>query len=216
MKRLVRTLFLAGVLMAALCATAWAAEATVAGIYNVTSNSGVMITPDTNLDSSITSVGGTAINNFYPGAEKVTVTVSNAASGTQYLVLALNDNSATPTEKNIVYIDQDGATGDTVSFTVYPSQLVSGTTYHIYTSSTDATLAEVGTFEYYAPYKLGCVDNDATITATDALWTLQAVVSIRALTETQRLAADVDGDKNITATDALYILQAVVGVRKLG
>lgn len=206
MKRLVRTLFLAGVLMAALCATAWAADATVAGIYNVTpSNSNVTIAPNGTNTADVT-VDGKTVTNFYAGADQMTVTVP-ANSGTQYLVLALNDESPVPVENNIVYINQDGATDNSVSFKVYPSQLVSGTKYHIYVSSTDAPLTEVGTFEYYAPYILGDVNGDHVIDTTDATLAIFHVVELQVLNGNQFLAADVDKNHLVDVIDATQMIR---------
>lgn len=217
MKRLVRTLFLAGVLMAVLCATAWAADAAVAGIYNVKQNDGVTITPNVNADPTVTTVGGASINgDFYPGAEWLTVSVPTTNSSAQYLVLALSGTSV-PTEDSIVYIDQNAGNGGNLEFKVYPRQLTSGQTYNIYiTSDVDATyntgtLKQVGAFQYYAPYKLGDVDDDGEYTATDALFALRMAVGKGNWTETQRLAANVDKDSEISATDALFILRAAVG-----
>lgn len=221
MKRLVRTLFLAGVLMAALCATAWAADAAVAGIYNVKQNDGVTITPNVNADPTVTTVGGASISGgFYPGAEWLTVSVPTTNSSAQYLVLALSGTSV-PTEDSIVYIDQNAGNGGNLEFKVYPRQLTSGQTYNIYiTSDVDTTyntgtLKQVGAFQYYAPYKLGDVDEDKKISAVDAMYALQMSVGTGTWTMTQRLAAEVDGMSPVTSVDAMLILQASVGLHKL-
>lgn len=216
MKRLVRTLFLAGVLMAALCATAWAAEATESGIYNVTpsNDSSVTITPNGTSTADVT-VNGVAVTNFYAGADQLTVTVP-ANSGTQYLVLALDGNSTTPTEQNIVYIDQTAGTDDRVSFTVYPKQLSSGT-YHIYvTSSEDAagtTLEskEVGSFQYYAAYTLGNVDEDVQglINIRDVMAIINHMTKRAMLSDTQILAADINKDNLVNVNDIMAIINHI-------
>lgn len=165
--------------------------------------------------------GGTASSDgksVLADTEKVGMTVSNTTDGNQYLAFVLKDGSGVPTASNIVYIDQVQASGTSANFNLYPSSLASGTKYHIYLSSNETTggnLKEVGSFEYYAPYKLGYVDDDDKITATDAQWILQMVVQKRAATDTQRLAADVDGDQKLTATDAQWLLQVVVQKRTL-
>ncbi len=171
---------------------------------------------------------GTGITDATSAKENVTVTVAEgnekmdvtlpSTTGAQYLVLALSDATAIPTENNIVYIDQTAATDSTVTFTVYPSNLVNGTTYHIYiTSDTDSkysVMTEVATFKCSVDdvtYTLGDIDNDGDFNATDARFTLQMAVGKGSWTESQRLAADVDHDNNINATDARLILQAAVG-----
>ncbi len=60
-------------------------------------------------------------------------------------------------------------------------------------------------------YKLGDIDGDGKISATDALEALKSVVGKITLTETQKLAGDVDKDGDVDATDALEILKEVVG-----
>lgn len=59
----------------------------------------------------------------------------------------------------------------------------------------------------------GDVDGDKAVTATDALWALQAYVGSRALDEAQTKAADVNIDKTIDTSDALAILQFAVKLR---
>ena len=59
----------------------------------------------------------------------------------------------------------------------------------------------------------GDVDGDKAVTATDALWALQAYVGSRELDEAQTKAADVNIDKTIDTSDALAILQFAVKLR---
>lgn len=224
MKSMFRTALLAALAVAALGVTALAAD--TGGMYNVTKEAGyedaVTLTPQTAdgtgiTGSSDTELGGT----FYAGAEKLQVTYTGAA-GTQYLVLALDKvGNVAPTEDNIVYIDQRAADSTGVTFTVYPSSLVSGKTYGIYLSSSDGmSLTRVGSFDYYMPYTLGDVDSDGYWTANDALYALQIAVNRTTIriagvdvevTETIRASADVDIDGFVTANDALKILQKAVG-----
>lgn len=56
-------------------------------------------------------------------------------------------------------------------------------------------------------YRLGDVDEDDDVTASDALLVLQAATSKVDLTDKQILAADVDGRNGVTSADALLILQ---------
>jgi hypothetical protein len=59
------------------------------------------------------------------------------------------------------------------------------------------------------PQKLGGANN--SITASDAVAVLQAVVGERALDAAQQLACDVNGDGRLSAVDALLVLQYKVG-----
>lgn len=217
--------------LAVLCLTLCAAAADApSGIYNVTSESGFTLTP-LDAQGSVVSAGSVPADlsgaaNFYPGAVKVQVSFSSV-SGSQYLALALNDESQVPTESNVSYIDQVPATGETAVLTIYPGQMESGKTYAVWLSSNAetgsiTTLTKAGSFAYYAPYTPGDVDEDGEITATDARYALALSVGSatspkgEAWSENQRLAAEVDGDTSgITATDARYILEAVVGKRSL-
>lgn len=57
------------------------------------------------------------------------------------------------------------------------------------------------------PAHYGWVDSDTTVSASDALLTLQAATSRIALTEEQRTNADVDKQAGVSSADALLILQ---------
>ena len=225
MKSMFRTALLAALAVAALGVTALAAD--TGGMYNVTKAGGytetVTLTPQTAEGNSAaatsTEIDGET-QELYVGAEKIQVTYTGTAGG-QYLVLALDDATGVPTEDNIVYIDQRAADSTGVTFTVYPSSLVSGTTYGIYLSGSGSgdeegmALTQVASFQYYMPYTLGDVDENGSLSANDALWTLQAVAQNRTLSANAALAADADRNGSLSATDALYILQAVAGSRVL-
>lgn len=194
MKKLLRILFLMSVFTVLLCATAMAAE-----------NEGICEVEMAE-NAAISVVAGTAEKDQLP------ITVTKARSGEEYLVVVskdnLNNSSVTLNADNIVYIDQKSATGDTVSFNLYPSQLANDNTYYIYLSSTSTGLTEVGTFKYVVPYRLGFVDDDNIIDVRDATIVLQyAVKSNEALTSTQLLAANVDGNNVVDVRDAAQIIQ---------
>ena len=59
-------------------------------------------------------------------------------------------------------------------------------------------------------YRLGDVNGDGSINATDALMILQNAVKLIELQEAQALAADVTGEGDINASDALCVLQYTV------
>lgn len=206
MKKVWRMLLLAGVFTVLLCVSALAAGE---GICEVSGN----LKPLTAEDGEVTESAG-----VYVGAKKVALTYSPAKTGSYYLVLALLDDGSetvTPTVSNITYIDQDTAKGDTVTFKVYPSKLENGKTYKVYLSSNDGTLNKLdlqGSFSYTVPYKLGDVDANDVVNASDALKALQIAGDLLTPTENQRLAADVTGDKTVNAVDALRILQYAGGL----
>lgn len=214
-KYLKAILFLAAA-VALMSVTALAADA--GGIYNVTVAEGyttsVTVTPQTDKGVPVTAttenINGTDYD-YYAGAVKVEVQYTGANSSAYYLILAQNAEG-TPTDKNIVYIDQ-GELGK-ATFTVYPSSLANGT-YYIYLSSTGSAKTQIASFDYYLPYMLGDVNGDQVLSATDALWALQAVAGNRTLDANAALAADADKSGTLSANDALYILQAIAGNRPL-
>ena len=211
MRKLGKIFLLAGVLCAILCVGTLAAVATASGVYDVKTSTGYTLTPQTAGKSDI-SASSVMINNaekqFYANAERFTLT-GPSTDGNQYLVLALSGDSDVPTQDNIVYIDQTGATSTTVTFNVYPCALTSGATYNVYMVGTGAgeSYKKVASFTCYAPYVLGDVDADGKINSSDALLTLQKSVDLVELTSLQILAADVNGDENVNSSDALEILQ---------
>lgn len=224
MRKYLRMLLLAAVFTALLCGSALAAgEASgiKAGTLQEGKASNVTLKAEDANKSEVAEGSATTdqATNVLPNTVQVGMNVTDAKSGKQYLAVVLKDNSGAPTVDNIVYIDQVGCTtAGSAEFHLYPSSLSSGTTYHIFLSSDEETggaLTEVGNFDYYAPYKLGCVDPDDEITATDAQWVLQMVAQRREASEMQKLAADVDKDGDVTATDAQWLLQVVAQKRTL-
>lgn len=222
MKRLLRSLLLGAILSALLCVGVLAAdsESVKGGIYNISENTDVTLTPKDASDKTIEkgSSDGVATDGYYANAVKFDVKAENLTDNQQYLLLVLKgDASGTapsvPMADNIAYIDQMAAQNGSVSFAAYPKELTKGT-YHVYlVGGGTAFNAEkpAATFQYDKKYKLGDVDENNRITTSDAVEILQSIVGKKTLTETQRFAADVDGNNSITAGDAVYILQFIVG-----
>lgn len=211
MRKLWKIFLLAGVLCAILCVGTLAAEST-SGIYDAAPTakfaSTVTLTPE----------GGTAtqvqVNDVtrtvYVGAEKLSLKYTGAVADNQYLVLALNNDSPTPTSDNIVYIDQNG----TAEFTIYPSKLQNGT-YHIYMSGTNMAYEEVASFHYFQAYKIGDANLDQAVNVQDAVLILQYCVGSKSLESTAKVAADANTDQAVNVQDAVAVLQYCVGSREL-
>jgi uncharacterized protein (DUF2141 family) len=223
MRKKLRLLLLLAALAAMLSIAAYAdetvtsADPTIPGVYALTKESSITLTPMTeSSEAAITptavTISNAAVTDFYANAVRVKVSYSSATSGSYYLVLAKNSTS-TPTADNIGYIDQSTAGSTTVDFTVYPSKLVSGQTYYIYLSSNDSTittLTQVASFKYYAPYTLGDVNGDGTIDVADATMVLNHIVKNITLTGNDFLAADVTNDGTIDVSDAAKLLNFIV------
>lgn len=214
MKRLLRSLLLAAVLTAALCVGALAAEPTAAGIYAVTGGEGVTLTPQTANQSAINASTQGDYSDYYVDAVRFGVEKDGLTEGTQYLLLVVKGAEA-PSEKNIVYIDQQAADSNgKVNFNAYPSSLTKDN-YRVYVVGENSAYSQgtpTARFSYYQPYTLGDVNGDGRILSNDALCALQISVGLGTWTETQRLAADVNLDSKVLSNDALFILQRSVGL----
>ena len=222
MKKIITTVLLAALLLSLFSMAAIAADApTEGGIYGITVTSAFSETAAVEaLDEAGAAVTKTsaeingAAADFYPNSVQLKVTLSGVKAGDYYLILAQNAEGV-PTEDNIAYIDQITAEGTSVSFKVYPGKLDAGTTYYVYRSSNEDERALVLSFQYYVAYKLGDVNEDKAVNATDALWILQNYAGNREFSANQKLAGDVNHDKAVNATDALWVLQAFAGNRTL-
>ena len=215
MRKFRRILLLTAVLAGALCVSALAAEPTEAGVYGMTTETGITVTPQTADGTEITKedLGGD-YSDYYAGAVKFGVEATGLTAGSQYLLLMVSGDGA-PGADNIVYIDQQAADANgTVAFTAYPQALGKGS-YRIFLLGGDQTLSSGGlavSFQAYVPYTLGDVDNNGKIQAVDALAVLRHVAKIETLDDTASLAADVDCDGKVKAVDALAILRYVAKI----
>ena len=209
MRKFRRILLLTAVLAGALCVSALAAEPTEAGVYGMTTETGITVTPQTADGTEITKedLGGD-YSDYYAGAVKFGVEATGLTAGSQYLLLMVSGDGA-PGADNIVYIDQQAADANgTVAFTAYPQALDKGS-YRIFLLGGDQTLnsGPAASFQAYVPYTLGDVNDDTYINASDALQVLKFAAKLETPTETQALAANVNRDGYINASDALMILK---------
>lgn len=212
MRKLWKIFLLAGVLCAILCVGTLAAEST-SGIYDAAPTaefaSTVTLTPEGGTATKV-QVNDITTKTVYVGAEKLSLKYTGAVADNQYLVLALNNDSPTPTADNIVYIDQNG----TAEFTIYPSKLQNGT-YHIYMSGTNMAYEEVASFHYFQAYKIGDANLDQAVNVQDAVLILQYCVGSKSLESTAKVAADANTDQAVNVQDAVAVLQYCVGSREL-
>lgn len=214
-----RIRMLAAALAAALLLTvpAFAADTqTEPGVYNVTVESGYTLelqTADGNKAESCLAVVGGTTSTLYTGAVKFTLGFTGN-TGEQYVVFLLQ-GSEVPTQSSIRYIDQKE--GGAVSFTVYPSELTTPGSYGVYVSSTNQAYTEVASFQVTnswekAPYVLGDVDMNGSITPYDASLILQHIANITDLNSTQIAAADTSKDGVVLPYDASLILQYLANI----
>lgn len=209
MRKFLRILLLTAVLAGALCVSALAAEPTEAGVYGMTTETGITVTPQTADGTEITKedLGGD-YSDYYAGAVKFGVEATGLKAGSQYLLLMVSGDGA-PGADNIVYIDQQAADANgTVAFTAYPQALDKGS-YRIFLLGGEQTLSSgpAASFQAYVPYTLGDVNDDGTIDSADALLVLKHSVHLLDLDAVQQLAANVNKDNTIDSSDALLILR---------
>lgn len=226
MKKIWKMLLLAATLTVVLSIGAFAAEVNT-GIYDVQSESGVTLTPQTAAGIAVEPGSLDGIDGaYYANAERVEVKLSGATEGKFYLIVAMEDDNSSgpqyPTESNKpVYINQETAASGSVILNVYPSQMENGETYNVYVSSNDGSAAygsyeKVASFKYHyaeaqAPYTLGDVNNDTKIDISDAALVLNHIVKNTVLTGTAFSAADVaDARGMLDISDAAKILNYIV------
>lgn len=211
MRKFLWILLLTAVLAGALCVSALAAEPTEAGVYGMTTETGITVTPQKADGTAIDASTQGDYSGYYAGAVKFGVEATGLTAGSQYLLLMVSGDSA-PGADNIVYIDQQAADANgTVAFTAYPQALGKGS-YRIFLLGGDQTLSSgpAASFQAYVPYTLGDVNDDGTIDSADALEALLFFVESKTPTETERLAADVNKDGTIDSYDALQMLRYFV------
>mgnify|MGYP004688848479 FL=1 len=211
MRKFRRILLLTAVLAGALCVSALAAEPTEAGVYGMTTETGITVTPQKADGTAIDASTQGDYSGYYAGAVKFGVEATGLKAGSQYLLLMVSGDGA-PGADNIVYIDQQAADANgTVAFTAYPQALGKGS-YRIFLLGGEQTLSSgpAASFQAYVPYTLGDVNDDGTIDSADALEALLFFVESKTPTETERLAADVNKDGTIDSYDALQMLRYFV------
>lgn len=211
MKKFLSVLLVLGVLASLLCVTAVAEGASpeTAGIYGIAVESGYTSTVTVTVPgiSSSSATIGEKSETFYSGAEKVSVSYHPGTASGQFMVFVLEDGTV-PTKDNIVYINQDAASSNTVEFAnVYPSALNTGKTYNIYLSNSTLGYVKVASFKYYEPYLLGDADTSHEVDLTDASYILQYYAKLRTLDAIQMKAADVNKDTEVDMSDASFVLQ---------
>ena len=211
MRKFLRILLLTAVLAGALCVSALAAEPTEAGVYGMTTETGITVTPQKADGTAIDASTQGDYSGYYAGAVKFGVEATGLKAGSQYLLLMVSGDDA-PGADNIVYIDQRAANANgTVAFTAYPQALGKGS-YRIFLLGGDQTLSSgpAASFQAYVPYTLGDVNDDGTSDSEDSLWALRYLVKLDTPTDQQRLAADVNRDGTVDSEDALLILRYFV------
>lgn len=216
MKKLSAVLAIVLAVMLLTTAALAAGTQTTPVVYGLNVESGYIVsfkTADGSAAGTATGIVGGSTGTVYKDAAKLELSFTGTP-GEQYAVFLLKD-STVPTQGSIKYIDQ--TEGSSVKFTVYPYDLGETGSYGLYVSSTNMGYTKVAEFSVTdsweeAPYTLGDVNMDGSITAYDASLILQHIAEINSLSGNSLLAADTDKNGEITAFDASRILQLVAEI----
>lgn len=216
MKKLSAVLAIVLAVMLLTTAALAAGTQTTPVVYGLSVKSGYSVsfkTADGSAAGTATGIVGGSTGTVYKDAAKLELSFTGTP-GEQYAVFLLKD-STVPTQGSIKYIDQ--TEGSNVKFTVYPYDLGETGSYGLYVSSTNMGYTKVAEFSVTdsweeAPYTLGDVNMDGSITAYDASLILQHIAEINSLSGNSLLAADTDKNGEITAFDASRILQLVAEI----
>lgn len=165
-------------------------------------------TADGSAAGTATGIVGGSTGTVYKDAAKLELSFTGTP-GEQYAVFLLKD-STVPTQGSIKYIDQ--TEGSNVKFTVYPYDLGETGSYGLYVSSTNMGYTKVAEFSVTdsweeAPYVLGDVNMDGSVTSADASQVLQHAAQLITLDGNGLLAARVNSGTGPTSADAALILQ---------
>ncbi len=144
----------------------------------------------------------------------VTYTSETLVPDGQYLVLMIaGESGAAATEESIKYINQTQATTDatpSVSFEVYPSELVDGTIVIAGVGTDGNKYIEAVIVE--GTFMLGDVNFDGRIMMIDAMLIIRQIAGIQPLSEKQFKPADVNCDGRIMMIDAMRIIRLVAKI----
>lgn len=140
--------------------------------------------------------------------------LETAAEDGMYLLLILNGTDTLPDKDNILYVNQENASGGTVSFKgVYPKDIADSTIY-LAGEALDK-LTPVGAITLLEPeYTLGDVDKNTAVDMDDVVALLRHVLKAEEITDSAALAAgevEVDGELNMDDVVKLmkYVLHAI-------
>lgn len=188
MKRMIRALIAAAVLVSSLTCSAFAAT-----------------------KDYTTDINGTV--NYDTANGTYSASCTGLTSGKQYVLLVAEgtpDNYAI-TENSILYIDQAGSDGS-ISFPAFIPKNIADSVVLLGGEFADGSSPKVlGTIK--SQYMLGDVDLDGSVMPNDAYTTLQMYVGLLTnYTNAQFMAADVDFDSQVMPNDAYKILQYYVGL----
>jgi len=144
---------------------------------------------------------------------KYSASYTDAEAGEQYVLLVVkgSPDDYSVTEDSILYINQTAADANgTVTFADFIPMKVADSVALLGGYFADGSPKVLGTI--LSQYTPGDLDEDDGVTADDALIALQLALGIVDPVNSQLQAGDVDGSGDVTADDALLILQYALGI----
>jgi hypothetical protein len=151
--------------------------------------------------------GYTASFNDTNNKTQLTVKATGLTAGSQYLILVLKGDATSPTESNILYIDQAAAdSSGTVTFDkVYPSTICYSKIY----LAGDKGLTAVAAIASTAEKNSGDVDSSGQVDSFDVVTLARKVGKKTVTSYWTESAADVNRDGTIDSKDLVKVAQAV-------
>jgi hypothetical protein len=222
MKKTIKIMLTLALVIAALSITA-AAEGTN-GFYDIGTADNVAVsvfageTAVTSKDANVDTTDDAA-EVYYEGSDRLEVTYSAAANGSDYGVILVEGSGLPTVADDIYYINQVAATGENVEFNVYPKTIAETTDMTMYISSNakDFELVSVpmayvvGYEEVVEPtFTYGDVDDNGKINTRDVTKLAKFVIGGYGETVNE-LAANVKADTKINTRDVTTLAKFVIG-----
>ena len=189
MKRMIRALVAAAVLVSSLTVSAFAAT-----------------------DGYTTDVSGTVTCD----GEKYTATYTGAEAGEQYVLLVVEGTpeSYTVTQGSILYINQTAADANgTVTFSGFIPMNVADSVVLLGGYFADGSPKVLGTI--VSQSTPGDVNEDDKINIKDSVLLLRVVAGLEEVSGNAAKAADVNGDGKVNIKDSVLLLRVVAGLEEL-
>lgn len=189
MKRMIRALVAAAVLVSSLTVSAFAAT-----------------------DGYTTDVDGTVTCD----GEKYTATYAGAEAGSQYVLLVVEGtpDSYTVSEDSILYIDQVAADANgTVTFSGFIPMSIADSVVLLGGYFDDGSPKVLGTIQ--SQFVPGDVNEDDKVNIKDSVLLLRVVAGLEEVSGNAAKAADVNGDDKVNIKDSVFLLRVVAGLEEL-
>lgn len=245
MKKTIKIMLTLAFIIAALCVTASAEAAN--GFYGIgsaveagtsTAVTGVTVTPMQEAGATDTVITATTKNvdgvegdeTWYKDSDKLAVSYTGAASGSDMGVILVEGSSLPTASSNIYYINQDEATAEGITFDVYPKEITAPSaedktrdfTLYISSSAEGAKLVSVP-MNYVVGYEevvtpavtIGDVNSDTKVNGKDSVALAQYVAKLIKTINVDAANVYADTAGKINGKDTVALAQYVAKIVKV-